>query len=96
MAPRKFLTVLFMSLHGVNKIENSTLPIAFFIQHDLTPVKNVWEPPTPEFKRIVATMLEMVRETDILKENVQPILCSVPLNVMTYLVFLNRNFLACI
>ena len=57
----------------VNKIENSTLPIAFFIQHDLTPVKNVWEPPTPEFKHIVATMMEMVRETDLLKENLQPV-----------------------
>ena len=56
----------------VKKIENSTLPIAFFIQHDLTPVKNVWEPPTPEFKHIVATMMQMVRETDLLRENLQP------------------------
>ena len=36
--------VVYVITH-VNKIENSSLPIAFFIQHDLTPVKNVWEPP---------------------------------------------------
>ena len=63
-------------LTRVKIIEKSTVPIAFFIQHDLTPVKNVWEPPTVEIKHIVATMMEMVRETDLLKENLQPVFSS--------------------
>jgi len=60
----------------LKKIENSTPPIALFIQHDLIPVKSVWEPPTLEYKHIVAAMMQMVTETDLLKENLQPVFSS--------------------
>ena len=57
----------------VKKIENSVPPIALFIQHDLTPVKNVWELPVPEVKLLYTTMMEVMREKDILKKNLQPV-----------------------
>ena len=60
----------------VKKVNNFTLPIALFIQHDLTPVKYVWEPCTPEIKHLVATVMEMVRETDLLKKILQPLFSS--------------------
>ena len=57
----------------MKKIEKSTPPVALFIQHDLTPVKTVWEPPTPEIKHIVATMMEIAKETNLLKKNLRPV-----------------------
>ena len=57
----------------VKTIENSTPPIALFIQHDLTPVKNVWELSVPEVDLLYTTMIEVMREKNILKKNLQPV-----------------------
>ena len=67
--------VVYVITH-VKKVKSSTLPIALFIQHNLTPVKSVWEPSTPEINKVVATMMEMVMETDLLKESLQPVFSS--------------------
>ena len=63
-------------LTRVKTIENFVPPVAFFIRHDLTPVMYVWEPPMLEIKHLVATMMEIVTETDLLKENLQPVFSS--------------------
>ena len=60
----------------LKRMEKTTPPVALFIQHDLTPMKYVWEPPTLQIKHIVATMMQMVTETDLLKENLQPVFNS--------------------
>ena len=64
----------------VKKAKNSTLPIAFFIQPDLTPVMYVWEPPT----------LQIMTETNLLKENLQPVFNSFRCEDLPS--FLQQNF----
>ena len=57
----------------LKKMDNSTPPIVLFLQHDLTPVKNVWELPVPEVSLIYTTIMELMREKDILKRCLQPV-----------------------
>ena len=57
----------------VKKVENSVPPIAFFIQHDLTLVKYLWDSAMPEFKYSFTTIMEMSREADLVKKNLQPV-----------------------
>ena len=57
----------------VIKINNHAPAIAFFIQHDLTPVTVVWEPGIVPFSRYFMTsMTEMVRKEDLIKKTLQP------------------------
>ena len=57
----------------LKKMDNSTPPIALFLQHDLTLVKNVWELPVPEVSLIYTTIMQAMREMDILKRCLQPV-----------------------
>ena len=57
----------------VMKIKNPVPPVAFFIQHDLTLVKYVWDCATPELTHSFTTVMEMLRVADIVKKNLQPV-----------------------
>ena len=57
----------------LKRMEKSTPPVALFIQHDLTPVKNVWELPVPEVDLLYTTIMQAMREMDILKRCLQPV-----------------------
>ena len=57
----------------LKKVKNSVPPVAFFIQHDLTLVKYVWDCAMPQFKHSFTTIMEMLREADLVKKNLQPV-----------------------
>ena len=56
----------------LKKVKNSFPPIPFFIQHDLTPVKYVWDCAMPQFN-MFTTIMEMLGEADLVKTNLQPV-----------------------
>ena len=54
-------------------ITDHALPKALYIQHDLTPVDVVWEPPVCLFTRpFITSMMEMIRKEDLIKKTLQP------------------------
>ena len=57
----------------LKKMENPVVSIAAFIQHDLTLVKYVWDFASPEYNKTFATAVESLRESNIIKENLQPV-----------------------
>ena len=56
----------------LKKVKNSIPPIPFFIQHDLTLVKYVWDCAMPQFN-IFTTIMEMLTDADLVKKNLQPV-----------------------
>ena len=56
----------------LKKVENPIPPVAFFIQHDLTLVKYVWDCAVPQLKHSFTTVMEILREADLVKKNLQP------------------------
>ena len=58
------------------KVKNSVPPVAFFIQHDLTLVKYLWDCAMPQFKHSFTTIMEMLREADEVKKNLQPVFAT--------------------
>ena len=54
----------------INEINSHAPQMAVFIQHNLTPVKCVWDPviPQPTF-----LLMEMMRKKDVIKRNLQPV-----------------------
>ena len=54
----------------LKRVKNSFPPKAFFIQHDLTLVKYVWDCAMPHIN-MLTTMMETLRECDLVKINLQ-------------------------
>ena len=57
----------------VIKINNPAPALAFFIQHDLTPVTVVWEPGiSPISRYFMTSMIELVKKEDLIRKTLQP------------------------
>ena len=83
--------VVYVITHVIT-ITDHALPKALFIQHDLTPVDVVWEPPVCLFTRpFITSMMEMIRKEDLIKKPSSQHLKS--LDVRTYPAFLKKCFL---
>ena len=73
----------------LKRVKNPVLPKAFFIQHDLTLVKYVWDCAMPQFN-MFTTIMETLREVDLVKTNLQPVFNAFGCNDLTG--FLEQNF----
>ena len=74
----------------LKRVKNSFPPKAFFIQHDLTLVKYVWDcAAMPQFN-MFTTIMETFREVDLVKTNLQPVFNAFGCNDLTG--FLEQKF----
>ena len=73
----------------LKKVKNSFPPKAFFIQHDLTLVKYVWDCAMPHINMLTSIM-ETLREVDFVKTNLQLVFIALGCNDLTS--FLEQKF----